>query len=142
MRLFVKTAQVGCETTPAPVKREKNSSTEAFNGVCTNKISLFDQSSLYLGRFQWAYQSEAFSLSKKLLAGRENLKIRNAICGIRGKTCFHFCDTKLKQRFQSEIGLNLATGRGKTNLPSFHGLVSYLHLKETKIHFKELQLVK
>lgn len=44
---------------------------------------------------------------------------------LRGKTRFHFCDVKLKQRFQSESGLNLATGRGKTNLPSFHGLVSY-----------------
>lgn len=97
---------MGCETTPAPVKREKNSPTEAFNGVCTNKISLFDQSSLYLGRFQWAYQSEAFSLSKKLLAGIENVKIKNAICGIRGSAAAASWENRLsflRRKVKTEI---------------------------------------
>lgn len=70
--LFVKIALVGCEQAPPrrrpfSFKRE-NISTEAFNSVCTNKISTFDQASEYRAFAQWMCQSEVISLSKKLLA--------------------------------------------------------------------------
>lgn len=75
--LFVKKKKKNCTSRmwrppPPPLPfllpREKTSPQRLFNGVCTNKISLFDQSSAYRGCIQWARQSEVFWLSEKFRA--------------------------------------------------------------------------
>lgn len=92
--LFVKFAVVGCDAAPSSSFKRENISTEAFNGVCTNKISLFDQPSEYREYIQWMRHSEVFSLSKKLLLNLRKYVIycrRCSLSGASGESVFSFC---------------------------------------------------